>query len=168
MDFILVRVDSRLVHGQILEAWLPHIKATCIVVVDDDVASDFFRESVIKMAVPREIEVLVYGVEEFSQSFAHSDHTDKKAIVLFSTIENALKSFRSGFRFDKLNIGNVYSENFQLRCAPSIQLSNQDIDYIQAFTESGVAVEFRCVPKDKSLDSRKVLKKKKLKPTSVS
>jgi PTS system mannose-specific IIB component len=44
MEIALVRVDNRLVHGQIIEAWVPFIHAGCIVVVDDDVASDFFRK----------------------------------------------------------------------------------------------------------------------------
>lgn len=35
MDFSLVRVDSRLVHGQIIETWLPYLKASRIVVVND-------------------------------------------------------------------------------------------------------------------------------------
>ncbi|MDA8124239.1 MAG: PTS sugar transporter subunit IIB, partial [Deltaproteobacteria bacterium] len=39
MDIALVRVDNRLVHGQILEAWIPYLQASCIVVVDDQVAS---------------------------------------------------------------------------------------------------------------------------------
>ncbi len=53
----LVRVDNRLVHGQILEAWVPFIQAKCIMVVDDKHASDFFCETVIRMAVPSEIEI---------------------------------------------------------------------------------------------------------------
>ncbi len=156
MDFVLVRVDSRLVHGQILEAWLPYIKASCIVVADDEVASDFFRESVIKMAVPREIEVLVYGVEEFSNSFGSLEASRKRAIVLFSTIENALRAYQAGFRFERLNIGNVYSENFRLRCAASIQLSEKDLKQIRELSGLGVAVEFRCVPKDKPLEAKDI------------
>jgi len=37
-NIVLVRVDSRLVHGQILEAWVPHVRAKCIIVVDNKVA----------------------------------------------------------------------------------------------------------------------------------
>ena len=42
MDFTLIRVDSRLVHGQIIETWLPFLKATRIVVVNDEVAAVSF------------------------------------------------------------------------------------------------------------------------------
>ncbi len=160
MEYILVRVDNRLIHGQILEAWLPFNKATCIVVVDDEVASDFFRETVIKMAVPREVEVLVFRIDEFARTYTQLD-ASKKAIVLFSTIESAVKAYNLGFRFESLNIGNVYSENFRIRCAASILLSEKDISDIQSLTDMGATVECRCVPKDKPLDFRDVIKKRK-------
>jgi mannose/fructose/N-acetylgalactosamine-specific phosphotransferase system component IIB len=56
-NMMLVRVDNRLVHGQILEAWVPFVEARCIMVVDDNSAGDFFCETVIRMAVPSDIEV---------------------------------------------------------------------------------------------------------------
>jgi PTS system mannose-specific IIB component len=160
VEYILVRVDNRLIHGQILEAWLPFNKATCIIVVDDEVASDFFRETVIKMAVPREVEVLVFRIDEFARTYTQLD-ASKKAIVLFSTIESAVKAYNLGFRFESLNIGNVYSENFRIRCAASILLSEKDISDIQSLTDMGATVECRCVPKDKPLDFRDVIKKRK-------
>ena len=84
MDIALVRIDNRLVHGQILEAWVPYVEAGCIVVVDDHVASDFFRETVIKMAVPREIEVIITSVVEFSRNSAIEPDNNKRTIPRFS------------------------------------------------------------------------------------
>src|SRR5512138_1150368 len=110
MDTTLVRVDNRLVHGQILEAWIPSTRSSMIVVVDDYVASDFFRETVIKMAVPREVEVVVSSVDNFATHFKYQKGQGKKAIVLFSGIADALRAYQGGFAFDRLNIGNVYSE----------------------------------------------------------
>ena len=136
MDFSLVRVDNRLVHGQIIETWLPFFKATRIVVVNDEVAGSFFRETVIRMAVPREVEVLIYEVEEFGRS----------------EINDIVRAFEAGFRFHSLNIGNLYSEHCRLQCSPSVCLAEEDISHIRFLLESGVAVELRSVPSDKSLD----------------
>jgi len=73
----LIRIDNRLVHGQILEAWIPFISASHIVVVNDDVADDPFRESIIKMAVPREIEIRIYNIEEFARNITCENYTEK-------------------------------------------------------------------------------------------
>ncbi len=59
LNIELVRVDNRLVHGQILESWVPHVKAQCIIVADDAIAGDVLNKTVIRMAVPSEIELII-------------------------------------------------------------------------------------------------------------
>lgn len=158
VDFVLIRVDNRLVHGQIIEAWVPSVKASCIIVVDDEVSGDFFRETVIKMAVPRDIEVLIFGVDELSAAFHSLDKENKKAILLFSSIHDAFKAFNSGFKYLALNIGNVYNEKGR-RCSSSICLTDRDFEEISFLAESGVSVELRCVPGDKPVYFKEIQKR---------
>ena len=157
MDFSLIRVDSRLVHGQIIETWLPFLKATRIVVVNDEVAGSFFRETVIRMAVPREAEVLIYGVDEFGSSDITRQNESVRTIVLFSGVSDVSRAWAAGFRFKTLNIGNLYSENFKLQCSTSVCLANEDIDDIRFLLDSGVRVELRSVPSDRVVDFRDLL-----------
>ena len=152
MDITLVRVDNRLVHGQILEAWVPFLRASCIVVVDDRVASDYYCETVIRMAVPREVEVVISGTREFAETHTFHQGSGQKTIVLFSKISDALAVYRFGYRFDKLNIGNVYNENCQLCCTPSVLLSDADLRDISTLHEEGVKIELRRVPREKPAD----------------
>lgn len=159
MDIALVRVDNRLVHGQILEAWVPFLRASCIVVVDDQVASDFFRETVIRMAVPREVQVIISGVKEFAEDYSFTQGHGKKTIVLFSTVSAALAVHRLGFRFAKLNIGNIYNENCRLCCNPSVLLSDTDVSDITSLHDVGVQIELRRVPKEKPVDFYDIVQK---------
>jgi PTS system mannose-specific IIB component len=152
MDITLVRVDNRLVHGQILEAWVPFLHASCIIVVDDQVASDFFRETVIRMAVPCEISVIISGLEDFAETYAVQSCSGQKTIVLFSNVSDALKVYQLGFRYEKLNIGNVYNEDCKLCCTPSVLLSDNDIRDISSLHGEGVQIEFRRVPREKPVD----------------
>jgi len=157
MDFSLIRVDSRLVHGQIIETWLPFLKATRIVVVNDEVAGSFFRETVIRMAVPREAEVLIYGVDEFGSSDITRQNENVKTIVLFSGVDDVARAWVAGFRFKTLNIGNLYSENCKLQCSTSVCLADEDMAHIRFLLDSGVSVEMRSVPSDKVVDFRDLL-----------
>jgi len=158
MDFSLIRVDSRLVHGQIIETWLPFLKATRIVVVNDEVAGSFFRETVIRMAVPREAEVLIYGVDEFGSSDITRQNENVKTIVLFSGVDDVARAWVAGFRFKTLNIGNLYSENFKLQCSTSVCLADEDMAHIRFLLDSGVSVEMRSVPSDRIVDFRDLLR----------
>jgi len=159
MDIALVRVDNRLVHGQILEAWIPYLKASCIAVVDDQVASDFFQETVIRMAVPREVQVIISGLKEFAEAYSFTQGHGKKTILLFSTVSAALTVHLLGFRFAKLNIGNVYNENCRLCCTPSVLLSDTDVNDIKSLHAEGVQIELRRVPKEKPLNFYDVVQK---------
>lgn len=158
MDIALVRVDNRLVHGQILEAWVPFTRSSIIVIVDDHVASDLFRETVIRMAVPRDVELIISNVEDFTNNYQYSrGQGKKKAIILFSSIADALRAFQGGFVFDRLNIGNVHSEECLKQCSPSVMLDAEDVKTIETFLEEGVHIDVRCVPREKPIDIRKMI-----------
>ena len=158
-DIALVRVDNRLVHGQILEAWVPFVEARCIMVVDDNSASDFFCETVIRMAVPSDIEVNICTVDDFAANYAYARGSGKKTIVLFSKIADALKAYELGFHFEKLNVGNIYHEDYKVCCAPSVFLCGPEIaDIFRLQQEKGVAVELKRVPREKAVDIQDALK----------
>ncbi|MCE5282643.1 MAG: PTS sugar transporter subunit IIB [Deltaproteobacteria bacterium] len=159
MDIALVRVDNRLVHGQILEAWVPYLHICRIVVVDDQVASDFFRETVIRMAVPSEIDVTISGLREFGEAQPCTQADGQKTIILFSTIQDALAAYRFGFHYERLNIGNVYNENCRICCTPSVLLSETDLRDITTLHNEGVQIELQRVPREKSVDIFDIVKR---------
>lgn len=157
MDFSLIRVDSRLVHGQIIETWLPYLKASRIIVVSDEVAGSFFRESVIRMAVPRDVEVLIYSVVEFGRNEITRQKETVRTIVLFSGVGDVIRAWEASFRFRKLNIGNLYSDNGKLRCSTSVSLTEEDVADVRFLLDEGVTVELRSVPSDRVVDVRDLL-----------
>jgi mannose/fructose/N-acetylgalactosamine-specific phosphotransferase system component IIB len=165
-DIALVRVDNRLVHGQILEAWVPYIKAKCIIVVDDGIACDFYCETVIRMAVPSKIEVIIISVDEFVKNYSFKRNNGKKTIVLFSSISDVTKAYNLGFHFDKLNIGNIYTEDFKLCCAPSVFLCDIDIQNILKLSEEkGVNIELKRVPRERAINIKEAIKEYCQKPS---
>jgi PTS system sorbose-specific IIB component len=159
LDIALVRVDNRLIHGQILEAWVPFLRASCVVVVDDQVASDFFHETVIRMAVPSGVKVVISNVAEFAETYPFNRGSGPKTIVLFSKISDAWTARRLGFRFDLLNIGNIYNEECKLCCTPAVLLNNADIRDINNLRDAGVKIELRRVPREKPIDLFEIVRK---------
>ena len=159
LNIVLVRVDSRLVHGQILEAWVPFAKAQCIIVVDDKVAGDSFFETVIRMAVPSDMEVIIASVDDFVQDYTFTHGSGKKTIVLFSNVADACEAFNRGFRFDRLNIGNVYNNEYKVCCSSSVFLCEDEITTLERLLkETGVFVELQRVPKGRAINIKEALK----------
>ncbi len=155
----LIRIDNRLVHGQILEAWVPFIEASKIVIVNDEIVGDLFRETVIRMSVPQQIELHVYGVEEFSKDVSYDKYLKEKSIILFASIEDLLKAYRLGMRFKALNIGNVQNEDGEYHPIPFITLNEDSVRGLMSIANSGVKIELRCVPRDRPVDFLRAVKK---------
>lgn len=147
-----MRVDNRLVHGQIIEAWLPFLGAQAIVVVNDEVAGDFFRETVIKMAVPQGVEVIISGVEELGRIMGGGSGSKLKAVVLFASLNDALKAYRAGFKFHRLNLGNIYTDTCVRELSSCVLLGEDDLESIEALLKEGIAIEIRRVPREKPYD----------------
>ncbi|HUN53983.1 MAG TPA: PTS sugar transporter subunit IIB [Smithella sp.] len=159
LNIALVRVDSRLVHGQILEAWVPFVKAKCIIVVNDKVAADPFFETVLRMAVPSDIEVIISSVDDFVQHYTYTHGRGKNTIVLFSCVADACEAFRRGFRFDRLNIGNIYNNEYRICCSTSVFLCDDEIQSLEdLLKETGVFVELQRVPKSRAVNIKEALK----------
>lgn len=159
LNIVLVRVDSRLVHGQILEAWVPSVKANCIIVVNDSVAADPFFETVIRMAVPSDMEVIVISVDDFVRNYAFAHGGGRKTIVLFANIADACKAFNLGFRFDRLNIGNVYNNEYRVCCSSCVFLCDEEIAQLEdLLKEKDVFVELQRVPQGRAINIKEALK----------
>ncbi len=158
-DIALVRIDNRLVHGQILEAWVPFIKAKCIMVVNDSAACDFYCETVIRMAVPSEIEVIISSVEDFAKTYTYKGNGEKKTIVLFATVADACRAYNLGFSFDKLNIGNIYNEEYKLCHGTSVFLCDNEIrDLLTLLENDGVEIGIRRIPRERAVNIKDIFK----------
>jgi mannose/fructose/N-acetylgalactosamine-specific phosphotransferase system component IIB len=91
-------------------------------------------------------------VKEFAETYSFHQGNGQKTIVLFSKISDALMAYRLGFRFDRLNIGNVYNEDCKRRCTPSVLLSDGDIRDLSSLREEGVQIDLQPVPREKPVD----------------
>ncbi|MDY2725715.1 MAG: PTS sugar transporter subunit IIB, partial [Anaerostipes faecalis] len=61
---LAVRVDDRLIHGQVVTQWVKVFKAQKIVVIDTDVAKDKMQKNVLKFAAPPDMKVSILSVDK--------------------------------------------------------------------------------------------------------
>ena len=73
---VLVRIDDRLIHGQVMTSWLNYTGANKIMIIDDGVAADPFMKSVLKTCVPANVRLATFTIEKaavrLKKGFAYS------------------------------------------------------------------------------------------------
>jgi mannose/fructose/N-acetylgalactosamine-specific phosphotransferase system component IIB len=98
-------------------------------------------------------------VDDFVQTYTYTHGRGKNTIVLFSTVADACDAFRRGFRFDRLNIGNIYNNEYKICCSTSVFLCNEEIKNLEdLLKETGVFVELQTVPKGRAVNIKEALK----------
>ena len=92
-DIRLVRVDFRLLHGQVVTAWLKQVSANAILIVDDQLAADKFLAQVFLMAKPQGVKVAIRSVEKAVAAFLKGVFGNEKMLILFNTVESVKRAF---------------------------------------------------------------------------
>lgn len=148
---VLARIDNRLVHGQVLEAWLPFVQANCIVVASDEVAAKPLHKKLMAASVPSDIPVIIGSLAEIAEFFSRNE-TCTRILLLFSSPAAALQGYRLGIPFSELNLGNIPGGDGRRRLSCTISLSEDDLSGFQQLEACGVRVSSRCLPSDEPLD----------------
>lgn len=145
----LVRVDNRLIHGQILEAWVPRLKVGRVVVADDEAAASPLARAAMTLALPAGLpaEVLpVAGVDWAALAAA-----PEAVLVLFREVAALAGAVRAGLTpalAPKVNLGNVHYAQGRRPLTPSIFLSGEEVAEVQRLAAAGFQIEARAVPSD--------------------
>ena len=143
----LVRVDNRLIHGQVVEAWLPHLKVARVVVADDEAANSPLIRAAMGLAVTPAVEVEIKPLAQVD--FAQVGADGAKTLVLLRNIQDVVVAVERGLRVPRLNLGNVHFEAGRRQVSPSVFLSRADLDRLKMLAEAGAEVEARAVPSDR-------------------
>lgn len=142
------RVDNRLVHGQVVEAWLPYLQSRYVVVANDAVYQDSLRQQIIKLALPSRIVPFFTSIDEIHLVFKKLDAEKNDILCLVESCQDAQKIVQQGIDIATINIGNIHYSSSCYQLNNSIAATSEDLACLQFFEQQGIMLDFRCVPSD--------------------
>jgi PTS system mannose-specific IIB component len=138
------RVDNRLVHGQVIEAWLPYTGARTLLVCNDELANDVLRQEIMSLAIPSNVRARFIAAEKANEFIERTERSS--VLVLFAECRDARVAMEHGLRIDTLNIGNLHYGPGREQICPHVALSSEDATCLRRLEERGVELDFRCLP----------------------
>jgi PTS system mannose-specific IIB component len=143
---ILNRIDSRLIHGQVIEVWLPHLEVRRVVVADDAAAADTLTKAAFGLVMPPKVEIRTSPVAQ--TDFAALGADAVRTLILFRTVQSVVQARAHGLPNGTLNVGNVHSAPGKVGLNRSVFLDDDETKALGALRDSGMKLVIQAVPGD--------------------
>jgi mannose/fructose/N-acetylgalactosamine-specific phosphotransferase system component IIB len=152
MGVELVRIDDRLVHGQVVEGWLKALRINHIVVASDEVEADETQKALYLLAVPHGVQLTSAKVMAAAQAWRASRWKDDRVLVLTSTPEDTVRLLEAGAPIKSVNLGGLHYRAGRVQILKGISLDDQDVRALKTLAARGVLLEARPLPLDEPVD----------------
>ncbi len=143
---LLTRVDDRLLHGQVLGAWVPFIKADLLLVASDDAAADSFKSAVMRACGDCDLEVDVRGIDDATKAILNGEYDLPRVVLVLGDLKDAMRLYEKGFQFPSINIGNIHHSSDGRKLCMSVSVDALDDDILEKLSANGVKIDIRDLP----------------------
>jgi D-glucosaminate-specific PTS system IIB component len=155
----MVRIDFRLIHGQVITKWIRQTFANRIVIIDDNLAKDEFMKSIYVMAAPSNVEVSVHSVESAIDSWSEDKMGKGKLFILFKDVETAFKAIKGGIPINDLQVGGLGAGPGRKAVFGPITLNEEDSEMLNELDQDNCHVYLHQVPDEPKMELKKALEK---------
>ncbi|MFV7281336.1 PTS sugar transporter subunit IIB [Citrobacter cronae] len=146
---VFLRVDHRLLHGQVAFSWTQYVDADCILIANDSVPNDELRKTTIKMAKPPAVKLVIKNINDAIEAIK-SGVTDKyKLFIVVESVTDAWRLARELPEIKSINLGGTKVREGSQNISKAINLLPEEVAQLQELVAVGVEVDIRLVPNDR-------------------
>lgn len=154
----LLRIDHRLLHGQVAFSWTKFLESDCILIASDQLMEDQLKMSAMRMAKPTGIKLVMKSMED-SIAALNSGVTDKyKLFIIVESVEDAYRLAKGYTGIKSINIGGMKARDDRKQISKAVFVSEEDIAMLKELHEDGIELEVRLVPSESKQNAMDLLK----------
>jgi mannose/fructose/sorbose-specific phosphotransferase system IIB component len=146
MKIAMVRIDERLIHGQITMGWVRTTGADLILVANDAVARDSMQKKLMQLASPPGVEVEIYSLDETSKKISAQAWPNKNILMLIRNPIDFLRLVENGLPIKKVKIGGVRSPDAKIKLTKEVSATDQELEAWKHLDQLGIRMEVQWVP----------------------
>lgn len=154
----LVRVDHRLLHGQVAFSWTNGVGADCILVASDMVVNDDVWKTTLRLGKPSGVKLVMKNMAD-SIDAINSGKTDKyKLIIVVQSIKEAKQLLDGCPSIKSINLGNTKESKTTTQVSKQVFLEEEEKIILKELIDRGIECEIRALVDDSKLNVANVLK----------
>ncbi len=161
MKYVLARVDSRLLHGQVATAWTKATSPNRIIVVSDEVSKDTLRKKLIEQAAPPGVKANVVPISKMIEVSKDTRFGNTRALLLFENPLDVLRVIEGGVDLKEINVGSMAHSVGKVVVNKALSFDEKDIETYEKLKSLGINFDIRKVPNDSKGNMDELIKKAK-------
>ena len=151
-NIVNVRMDERLIHGQVAGIWAPSLHTQRIIVINDEAAADTLQKSSLKMAAPTSMRLSVLPVESAAKNIRSGKYGKQRLFLVFKNPTDVLRYLKAGGKLTHVNVGNMSYKEGSKDITKSIKVLDEEIDVFESIAAMDINVTAQLVPNDPVID----------------
>lgn len=159
MPIVLVRLDDRLIHGQVTVKWAHKVNPDRIIVVNDQVAQDPIAKMTLPLAAPAGVKVSILSVNDAVSEHNSNKWDKEKVFIIVKTPFDALGLVKGGVRFDWLDVGQLGYKEGRKHVTRTVSLSEDEAKALKEVSDMGIKLIYQQLPEDKAVNFLEIIKK---------
>ena len=151
MKIGLVRIDDRLIHGQVATRWTKETNVSRIIVVSDEVAADKVRKTLLTQVAPPGVSAHVVDVDKMVRVWNNPKYARDRVMLLFTNPTDVVRVVEQGVEVKSVNIGGMAFRQGKTQVNNAVSVDDKDIAAFQKLNARGIELEVRKVSNDPRL-----------------
>lgn len=148
---LLLRVDHRLLHGQVAFSWLRNLGADCILIANDETATDELKKTTMRLAKPQDIKLVIKTIAESVEALTQGATDKYKLFIVVGSVEDAKTIADSYPGITHINLGGAPPRPGAVNVSKAVYLQPCEMDILNELIARGIEVESRLLPRDRKI-----------------
>ena len=161
MKIVLLRIDERLIHGQITMSWTRTVNANLILCINDEVSKNTFQKNLMKMAGPPGVTVEIQNVDEAAENLNKEAWPNANILLMVRNPIDLLRLIDKGLQVTKINVGGVRSPEAKIKLTKEVSATPEELVAWKKLDELGIRMENQFIPTVGITNLNEVIRKQK-------
>lgn len=146
--FVHIRIDDRLIHGQVATRWSTGLKVNRIMVIDDAVANNPTEKSIVAMAAPAGVRTSILGFDKAVANIKNGNYDGQRVMLIVKSPVTLVKMIDEGIDLLPVNIGNMSNRPGTTQYKKSVSMTPEEREAVDTLLKKGIKVTAQMVPDD--------------------
>lgn len=155
---IHIRIDDRLIHGQVAMFWTNELSATRIMVINDAVAADPMQKSLLRMAAPSNVATSIISKDSAVTNITSGKYEGQRVFIVVKSPIEILYLVNHGIQIQSINVGNMSGREHTTSLRQNINVTAEELDAFQQLLDKGIEITTVMIPSDAKTYLTQVMK----------